>query len=210
MVTAAVLLADLLSGLAHWIEDSYFTPSTPGLGPTIAKNVAHHLDPTLFLSNPWHVTIRSSLICAVIVVVPVGFAGGLRWWVGLALCVAVFANQVHKWAHMPVSAVPEGAQVLQRWGILQSPAHHAAHHAEAKNRQYCVVTNVMNPVLDGLGVWRLLEHLVYGLTGSRPRPAISLQPYYYRPAARPRSKQHDDAGICHVNTGPIMGGTPEV
>jgi ubiquitin-conjugating enzyme E2 variant len=55
-IVASVLLADFLSGLAHWLEDSYFTPATPLLGPTIARNILHHERPEVFTTNPWHVT----------------------------------------------------------------------------------------------------------------------------------------------------------
>src|SRR5262245_42286222 len=146
MILVAVLLADFLSGLARWLEDSYFTPSTPLLGHTIAKNVLHHLEPAAFTSNRWYVTIRSSLVCAILVGAPLAAFGRLLWWVGLALMVAVFANLVHKWAHVPVATVPAVARVLQAWGVLQTARHHAVHHAGRKNSRYCVVTNVLNSV----------------------------------------------------------------
>ncbi len=174
-VVGGVLVADFLSGLAHWIEDTYFSPSTPLLGRTINKNVQHHLHPGLFVSNPWHVTIRSSLICALVVGLPLIAFGSLRWWSGLGLGVAVFANQVHKWAHMQTSSVPHAVRFLQRWHVLQRPEHHAVHHAGAKNHRYCVVTNVVNPVLDAVRFWRLLEVVVRVIIGYERRPDISVQ-----------------------------------
>lgn len=176
-VLLAVLLADFLSGLAHWLEDSYFRPTTPLLGPTISRNVLHHLDPTLFIGNPWYVTVRSSFVSAVVVATPLAAAGLLAWWGLLALSIAIFANQFHKWAHMPSSSRPGVVALLQRWHVLQSPAHHAAHHVDRKNRGYCVVTGMLNPVLDAVGLWRLLEAVVVLVTGATPRPDISQEPY---------------------------------
>src|SRR6058998_2645877 len=97
---ASFLLADFLSGLAHWIEDTYFSPGTLLLGPTIRKNILHHQTPQAFTQNPWYVTIRSSLFSALFVAAilyPLGLLGPV--WLG-ALCLAVFANQVHKWSHL--------------------------------------------------------------------------------------------------------------
>ena len=179
-VVVAVILADFLSGLAHWLEDSYFTPSTPLLGQTIAKNVLHHLQPAYFVSNAWYVTIRSSLVCAALVGAPLLAWGRLSWWVGLALVMAVFSNQVHKWAHMPAACVPGSVQLLQRWGILQTVTHHAAHHMGRKDRRYCVVTNVLNPVLDASRFWRMSEAAIHVVSGCWPRPDVSQQPHNYR------------------------------
>src|SRR2546426_2572830 len=75
-IAGSVLMADFLSGLAHWIEDSYFSPQTPLIGSTIRKNVLHHSQPQAFVGNPWHVTIRSSLFWSVstaVVLYPFGF-----------------------------------------------------------------------------------------------------------------------------------------
>ncbi len=175
IVIVGVLLADFLSGLAHWIEDSYFTPDTPLLGHTIAKNVQHHLQPALFVANPWFITIRSSLVCAVLVGVPLWAVDSLAWWSGIGLGMAVFANQVHKWAHMPSAYLPEPVRWLHQLGVLQTPEHHAVHHAGRKDSRYCVVTNIVNPVLDTLRFWRFLEGVVYAVASHERRPDLSVQ-----------------------------------
>lgn len=168
-VVASFLLADFLSGFAHWLEDSYFTPSTPLLGPTIKKNSLHHDRPEVFTHNPWHVTIRSSVICSIVLGASLMSAGLLtRTWLS-ALCLAAFANQAHKWSHLRSSAVPRVVRWLQSARVLQTSSHHGHHHAEDKNTRYCVITNAVNPVLDGVRFWRVLELLVAVLTGARPR-----------------------------------------
>jgi hypothetical protein len=172
-VAGSVLLADVLSGLAHWLEDSYFTPATPLLGPTIGRNVLHHHEPDDFTRNPWHVTIRSSLVCSVVVAVllfPFGLLGPV--WCG-ALALAAFANQVHKWSHIRRDSVPGFIRWLHATRVLQSPAHHARHHGGDKNSRYCVITNIVNPVVDAMGMWRGLEAVVAATTGARPRTELS-------------------------------------
>src|SRR3989441_1080941 len=172
-IAGSVLMADFLSGLAHWIEDSYFSPQTPLIGSTIRKNVLHHSQPQAFVGNPWHVTIRSSLFWSVstaVVLYPFGFLGPM--WVG-ALVLAVFANQIHKWSHTNWAAVPRIIRWFQASGVLQTPAHHKRHHGGGRDTHYCVVTNVLNPVLDGLRFWRALEAGVQWATGYGRRPEVS-------------------------------------
>ena len=174
-VVESVLLADFLSGLAHWIEDSYFSPQTALIGPTIRKNVLHHRHPQLFVSNPWYVTIRSSVFWAVSTAVVLSFLGVFgRVWAE-ALGIAVFANQVHKWSHANGVAVPRVILLLQAGRVLQTPAHHNRLHAGERDTHYCVVTNILNPVLDGTGFWRALEAGVRRLTGHRRRPEMSYE-----------------------------------
>ena len=171
----AVLLADFLSGLAHWIEDCYFSPETPLLGLTITKNVEHHRNPVLFVENPWHVTIRSSLVSAVVVGLALAALGllGPVWLT--ALSISVFANQVHKWAHMRNSAAPRVIRTLQSIRVLQTQRHHLRHHVDSRNTHYCVVTNLLNPVLDGIYFWRILEVVVELVSGWERRPDGSVE-----------------------------------
>jgi plasmanylethanolamine desaturase len=171
-VFGAVLLADFLSGLAHWLEDCYFSPETPLLGHTILKNVEHHRDPLLFVKNAWHVTIRSSLVAAVFLGLVLGTVGLLSWFWLAALAISVFANQVHKWAHMPAGTIPRFVRMLQEARVLQAPAHHLQHHRGSRDTHYCVVTNLLNPVLDGVYFWRALEIVVEGLSGRKPRADV--------------------------------------
>jgi hypothetical protein len=44
--SAVLFAADLVSGFVHWAEDTFFTESTPVIGPSvIAPNVEHHERP---------------------------------------------------------------------------------------------------------------------------------------------------------------------
>jgi ubiquitin-conjugating enzyme E2 variant len=172
-ILGSVLLADFLSGLAHWIEDSYFSPDTQLIGPTIRKNILHHGQPQAFVRNPWAVTIRSSLFWAVstgVVLYPFGILGPV--WVG-ALGITVFANQIQKWAHMNGATVPRAIRWLQASRLLQTPAHHNRHHGGRLDTHYCVVTNALNPVLDAIGFWRALETVIRRVSGCERRPEMS-------------------------------------
>jgi len=168
-ILEAVLIADFVSGLGHWIEDSYFSTDTPLLGPTIAKHLLHHQQPHVFVAKPWTVTIRSSLFWAsmiALVLFPLGLLG-TTWIMGL--CALVFANQIHKWAHMSPMAVPRVVHWLQLRRLLLTSSQHRRHHTGSRDSCYCVVTNGLNPILDSIGFWRGMEFLVHVFFGATRR-----------------------------------------
>jgi plasmanylethanolamine desaturase len=59
--------------------------------------------------------------------------------------------------------------LLQRARLVQGPAHHARHHTDPKNSHYCVLTNFLNPFLDGVRLWEFLEWLILKVLGVRRR-----------------------------------------
>ena len=68
------------------------------------------------------------------------------------------ANEVHRYAHTPNDA-PAWLRAAQRTGFLQSPAGHARHHRGQSDSDYCVLTDWLNPWLELIGLWRLLDRL---------------------------------------------------
>jgi hypothetical protein len=50
--------------------------------------------------------------------------------------------------------------LAQRVGLLQSPQHHRAHHSGTKDSHYCVMTGLLNPLLERCRFWRALEWLL--------------------------------------------------
>lgn len=158
---AGWLLADLISGFVHWLEDSFGSEDWPIIGPlVIAPNRLHHADPTAFArgSSFWS---RNSTGAAFSLLV--GGLGLLAIGPSVTLAVAVIggcvANEVHLWAHRPLQA-PALVRTLQRTGLLQSLSQHAAHHREPFDRAYCILTNWLNPLLERAGLWTLLDALV--------------------------------------------------
>jgi ubiquitin-conjugating enzyme E2 variant len=93
----------------------------------------------------------------------------LHWTVVLFALLVAQANQVHKWAHANVREKPWAVRMLQRARVLQTPRHHAGHHLGTRDTHFCVLTNVLNPVLETLRLWRGLEAVVTRLTGAQPR-----------------------------------------
>lgn len=167
---AVLLLADFVSGLVHWIEDSFWSETTPLLGRWLVQpNLLHHRDGRAFLAKSWWQSSWDLLLAGVAVLAGAFALGLLTWHVVLFVALVANANQFHKWSHMEAlgarvapgtARAPALVRALQRTGILQSARHHSIHHRGAKNTHYCVITGFVDPVLDRIGFWRGLERLV--------------------------------------------------
>lgn len=123
-------------------------------------NVLHHEDGAAFVALSYW---RSNWDLLALGAVIVGVAWGLdrlTWHVWVFALLGGHANQLHKWTHMPQRERPALVRVLQDAHVLQGARHHAGHHGGAKDTRYCVVTEVLNPVLDGVGFWRGLERVL--------------------------------------------------
>ena len=99
--------------------------------------------------------------------------GGLTWEVWLVVILGINANQIHKWAHRTRRENGLIIALLQHLRLIQTPRHHALHHTDPKNSHYCVLTNFLNPILDGLRLWEGLEWLAHVLLGVRRRTDTS-------------------------------------
>lgn len=166
----AVLVADFLSGLFHWLEDAYGREDWPITGRLITKhNILHHHNPRHFIRNSW---FDSSwiLLCLGSATLAISWlCGALTWQVWLVVILGVNANQIHKWAHRTPAENGPVIALLQHIRLVQTPRHHAFHHIDPKNSHYCVLTNLLNPILDGLRLWDGLEWVIWRVFGIRRR-----------------------------------------
>src|SRR3712207_2158643 len=100
--------ADLVSGLVHWLFDTWFTRTTPVLGKTFVTPFrVHHEDPLDitrhgFVATNGHNCLVSVPVLASALLLPSGpeapFASAALTFV-LMLCLGVFGtNQFHKWS----------------------------------------------------------------------------------------------------------------
>ena len=95
-------------------------------------------------------------------VVVEAFVLGLAFW----LCIT---NQIHKWAH--VERPPAAVRWLQRRRVILEPGHHAAHHTMPFDQRFCITSGWLNPVVDRLGVFALLERRCRGQDAFAPPKA---------------------------------------
>jgi plasmanylethanolamine desaturase len=172
-LVAVWLLADFVSGVVHWAEDSYGRETTPVIGRwVVAPNLLHHRDASAFVRSSWFASSWDLAAVGAMILVAAGLAGMLTWHVALFVLLGANANQIHKWNHTRRSCMPPAVRLLQRLYLLQSPRHHAQHHRGAKDSHYCVITEMLNPLLDRLGWWRMLEKFLAPILG-QPRSQLN-------------------------------------
>lgn len=148
------LLADLIGGLLHFVEDRQLLPGwlDEHIG---APNRLHHIDPLAVTRDPSLVRRNWTTWAAAL-----PFVAGLYLLTGpsplwlSATAGALLSYEVHRWAHGPSSA-PAFVRMLQEIGAFQSPKHHAGHHRPPHAGRYCILTDWLNPLLDRTGIWRI-------------------------------------------------------
>lgn len=151
------LLADFLSGMIHWLEDRMARASWPIIGRyVVVPNRLHHSDPLAFtrcgvIERNWTAWLAAALISGAWL----ALAGPSIIW-ATATIGGLVASEVHCWAHVP-AMTPSFARPLQRAGIIQSPAAHQGHHRPNAAARYCVLTDLINPLVDGIRLWARLE-----------------------------------------------------
>ncbi len=164
------LLADFLSGCAHWFCDTFFDENTPGIGPLlIAPFREHHQDPLSITRHGFlELNGNSALALAPLL--------GWMWWRGeaadtgfaatLAQATVVFAalalfatNQLHRWAHEPEP--PAAVRWLQRRGLVLAPEHHARHHRPPHAGAYCITAGWLNAPLDRVRFFPRCERMLH-------------------------------------------------
>lgn len=151
------LLADLLTGVFHWWEDSFCTEDSPLIGKwLIAPNRLHHIEPLAFTKHGfWARNLASIVVSAGIGGVWLAIFGPSAWLFSAFVGTSI-SNEVHFYAHCPArtSAL---VRVLQQTGLFQSPKGHAAHHRPPQKTNFCVLSDWLNPLLGAVDAWGRLE-----------------------------------------------------
>jgi len=165
-VLTIVLLADITTGLGHWLEDAYCRRGIGGwLGTQVCDpNLKHHEDQYDFAKGSFIQRNYTTWLIAGSVAL---FAVAVGWYAIAAIaCIAAMGNEVHAWSHRkPSHWFP---RLLQECAIVQTPQQHAKHHRTPYTTHYCTLTNLCNPILDRLRVWRLLERGIEVVTTIPP------------------------------------------
>jgi len=174
-VTALVLaveFADFGTGIYHWAIDNYGSASTPVVGSQIEAFQGHH-------EEPWTITHRDFCnncypTCIATMPFLLGFVAlatspYLLIWSVTACAGIAFCQEFHKYSHTLKSQCHPFANWFQENGLLVARKAHLRHHRPPFETNYCIVTGHMNTFLDRMGFFRVLERLVYRLTGVQPR-----------------------------------------
>lgn len=155
-----IALADFVTGVVHWLEDSYWSEDTPILGKWIVTpNLAHHSNGQAFLQKTWWQSSWDLILISGGLVLATLYFHHFTWEIALFAAISANANLIHRWAHMTDKNPhkPVIIRWMQKIYLLQTPMHHGQHHRKPNNSHYCTVTNWLNPLLDHIKFWRALE-----------------------------------------------------
>ena len=169
------IAADLVSGIVHWLADTYGTPDTLLAGPNLVRPFReHHRWPEDIAHHDFVETNGNNCIVSVPAMVAFLFVP-TGHWVGLVavsfmlfLTVSVFGtNQFHKWAHTrnPSAVV----RFLQKTRLILGKEHHQKHHTVPFDVYYCITTGWLNWILAKSGFWRALEWTILKVLGYKAR-----------------------------------------
>jgi ubiquitin-conjugating enzyme E2 variant len=169
-ILVIVLIADFISGFVHWLEDAYARPDMPLVGTIAKENLLHHSKPRDFLKKTWWQSSYDLIGIGLVVCAAAWMIDGtLSVWLLLLMGLSINANQIHKWSHQSRTERPRLISKLQDWKILQGARQHGKHHSGQKNTYYCVITNVLNPILERAKFWVGLEAAILLVTGVERR-----------------------------------------
>lgn len=158
---AGWLIADLLGGFLHWLEDRVLTETMPILGPyVVAPNRRHHADPMAFATGSFLDRNGTTFIAAgAVALLWLLIFGPSLVWVSASVG-GMVTSMVHYWTHR-VPPVGSWRRAMQDVGVIQSARQHAQHHRPPAEGRYCVLTDWLNPLLDRVRLWARLERLLH-------------------------------------------------
>ncbi|RJQ22560.1 hypothetical protein C4580_00730 [Candidatus Woesearchaeota archaeon] len=165
-----LVFADFASGFVHWAADTWGSQDWPVVGQSLLKSFRdHHRDPMGITRHDYFETNGDSFLVSLPVLFPsVLYLFGFWRLVAVVFFVGIaFTNQFHKWAH---EVRPAGfVRVLQKSGLILSKKGHRGHHRRPFSRNYCITTGWLNPLLNKVCFWRILEKVITKMTGAVPR-----------------------------------------
>lgn len=154
-----LLIADFITGLVHWIEDTYGVKTWPWplLTAVVLPNIDHHKNPTFIATMSTLISRNWQTVVPLVGVSLIFLYFGI-WQVALILTLSSFGNEVHAWNHRRKNSFP--IDFLQDAAIIQTPQQHARHHKPPYDRYYCTLTNITNAVLERIHFWKGLEYIL--------------------------------------------------
>lgn len=169
---AGYVLADLASGVYHWVVDNYGSATTPIFGNQIDAFRRHHKWPSLITKYQVANTLHALSQYITFLFLPINLALNdptLMAFVGSFSGWGLFSLQIHAWSHSTRSKLPPIVAALQDLGVILSHSKHAAHHLPPHNCKYCTVSGICNKVLDKYKVFKVFEKMIFFTLGVAPR-----------------------------------------
>ena len=153
LILVAYAVADLASGIVHFLLDNFGSPDTPVIGQKFVKPFRdHHVDPMAMTQGDFIAVNADNVFVCLPVLIPVFFFLDIGqhpfWGVFLVALTSgvIMTNQLHKWAHMPT--VPRLVAAAQRSGVVLSKEHHSVHHSGGYDSNYCITWGHLDVLLN--------------------------------------------------------------
>jgi hypothetical protein len=157
-IISIVLLADFIAGIIHWWEDAYGNPNWKYIGKSIVQpNLEHHQYPRKFLKNSFWISVKISVISGTIICVILFSFNFINLTLGAGVMLASLGNEFHAMAHRTDKENGKIVVYLQKIGLIQCRKMHGHHHKSPYNFNYCIMTNYLNPILNTIHFWTILE-----------------------------------------------------
>jgi len=178
---AGILLADFVSGMVHWLADTWGTVEIPILGPALLRPFReHHIDPAAITRHdfietngdpfammiPWMLRVTYKFMTFTPEAIQAEY--NFLMFLFLAAIFISLTNQSHKWSHT-YFGLPWCITLLQDLHLLLPRRHHRVHHVSPHETYYCITTGWLNRAMEAVGFWPALETIVTALTGAQPR-----------------------------------------
>ncbi|NRA68840.1 MAG: hypothetical protein HRU19_30435 [Pseudobacteriovorax sp.] len=165
LLPIALFCADLLSGMIHWICDSFGSSDTYLWGAIVEPFRSHHKDPSNIVKIPLSENLGvscllGSLLLSAITILDETFHHD-QWTCFLILFIvlSVLSNLFHRWAHISIKNRPPWLRLLQRLRIAISPEEHLVHHRTPHRNNYCIMCGWAN-ILTNRVNWSRIEHVL--------------------------------------------------
>jgi hypothetical protein len=175
-IVLGYVVADLSTASFHWFEDTYFDYNSkiPIVSSLAKDNELHHYFPRAIVGYSYYENIRETLIIITILYLLIYFFNNKTflnypYFYITFFIFSVMSNIIHKWAHMRECELPKIILLLQNIGFLGNHPLHRLHHAGDSSQSYCVISSYLNPILDKIKFWRILEYIIYIFTGLKPK-----------------------------------------
>ncbi len=161
IVFSLLLLADFVTGVIHWLEDTYGNPNWPIIGKyIIIPNLEHHKNPRSLLSGNYWNRVDTSVYAACSIGILCYLSGYMCWQLFTFLLIASQGNEFHAIAHRNTDENGYWLTRLQKIGLIQTRKTHGWHHKAPYETNFCVMTEFLNPILNRINFWNTIEKIL--------------------------------------------------
>lgn len=160
------ILADFITGIVHWWQDTYGNPNWPIIGKYVVEpNLIHHKNPRNLLKGNYWYRVSTSIVAALVIGPTLWFVGWHSWEMIICLIFSSQGNEVHAISHRTDKENGRFFVFLQKFGIIQRRKTHGWHHSAPYDTNFCVMTEYLNPFLNRLKFWSRMEKFLEKVFG---------------------------------------------